>query len=79
MRAGVGLFIIIGKVPIGDLAHNFINTPPRIERFINRQPHPFIAKVYRPSQSEREQRPDCPGRVDLWLSKDEWSNCYEAR
>ena len=79
MRAGVGLFIIIGDAPIEELANNFINTFHRVGKFLEGHRTPFIAKVYRPSKSEREQRPGCPGRVDLWLSKDEWSNCYEAR
>ena len=72
MRAGVGLFILIGKATTRELAENFVNTKQRITAFLERHPPPFIAKVYRPSRSERENRPNHPGRVELWLSLKEW-------
>lgn len=72
MHAGVGLFILIGKVPSKELAQNFINTISRVRNFIEHNPPPFITKIHRPSKVEREKRPDCPGRVELWLSRQQW-------
>jgi len=71
VRAGVGLFLVIGKVPFTQLAQNFVNTRKRIERFIERHRRPFIAKVYRPEPRELKRVPTSPGRVELWLESDD--------
>jgi hypothetical protein len=69
MRHGVGLLVIIGAVPFADLARAFLATLPSIERFLENQKPPFIAKVYRPSSSDKAQRGTLPGRVELWYPK----------
>lgn len=66
MRAGVGLFVLIGTAPLAELARNFIMTFPKIEQFIEENSRPFIAKVYRPSEKIRTLNPDHPGRVEIW-------------
>src|SRR3989304_811218 len=71
VRAGVGLFLVIGKVPFTQLAQNFVNTRKRIERVIERHRRPFIAKVYRPEPRELKRVPTSPGRVELWLESDD--------
>ena len=37
------------KQPFAELALNFVNTLPRIDRFLAQNDAPLIAKVYRPS------------------------------
>lgn len=64
--AGVGLFIVIGKVPFPQLAENFIATLPKIKRFVDQHPRPFIAKIYRPDGKTRKLQQNQPGRVEMW-------------
>jgi hypothetical protein len=67
-RFGVGLFVLVGKVPSNELAYNFINTLPKIEKFVNNNTRPFIAKIYRPAQKSREQKRKKSGSVQMWVS-----------
>jgi hypothetical protein len=66
MLRGVALLVIVGKAPYPDLAHAFLATLPRIERFLARHEPPFIAKVYRPSPAETAKNRAAPGRTELW-------------
>lgn len=68
IRHRIALLVIIGAAPHADLAHAFVATLPRIERFLSRQEPPFIAKVYRPSPAETARRTDAPGRIEPWYS-----------
>jgi hypothetical protein len=65
MRHGVALLVIIGAAPFSDLARAFVATRPRVERFLDQNRPPFIAKVYRPSPAET-LRGAGTGRVELW-------------
>ena len=79
MRAGVGLFILVGHAPHRELANNFINTLHKVESFIKKHERPFIAKIYRPLRKLRSSSSNRPGRVVLWLSYEEWvekTGCY---
>ncbi len=69
MRHNVALLVIIGDAPYPDLAHAFVATLPRIEKFLARTRPPFIAKVYRPAAKEVARKPSAPGRVELWYPK----------
>ncbi len=60
----VALLVVVGKVPLADLARNFVNTLPRIEDFLDSHQPPYIAKVYRPPTSELTQ-----GSIQLWYPK----------
>jgi hypothetical protein len=74
MRAGVGLFVLIGQTTHRELAENFVNSIDKVRSFIEANKRPFIAKIYRPSPSEMQKKnKSCPGKVELWLSHDEWS------
>lgn len=68
MRHGVALLVIIGKAPYPELAHAFVATLPRIESFLADHIPPYIAKVYRPSPSEKG-RSHVAGRVELWYPR----------
>ena len=71
MRAGVGLFILVGHAPHRELANNFINTLHKVESFIKKNKRPFIAKIYRPYKKPCSLSSSRPGRVVLWLSYEE--------
>ena len=66
IRHRVSLLVIIGHAPFPDLAHAFVATLPRIERFLAQHKPPFIAKVYRPTPAETARRATALGRIDLW-------------
>jgi PIN like domain len=66
MQAGIALLVVIGNAPYPELASNFVRTIDRIERFLEAHEPPFIAKVYRP------QSDGVHGRVELWLSHEDW-------
>ena len=56
-RYGVALLIVIGKAPFPDLARSFVANADAIQRFVDRQTPPFIAKVYR------------TGAITLWYPR----------
>ncbi len=64
---GVSLIILIGKVPLPQLADNFVYSLSRIEAFIDRREPPYIAKLYRPSLAELAKNPGLPGSIKPWF------------
>ena len=62
----VALLVIVGKVPLPDLAQNFVNTLRRIEEFLDGHKPPYIGKVYRPSASEPARDLLAQGSISLW-------------
>jgi PIN like domain len=70
MEAGARVFVLVGSAPHPELADNFVATMPRILRFLKRNRGPFIAKVSRPN--ERDRQLGRSGQVGLWLSHADW-------
>jgi len=68
-RFQVSLFIVVGKVPAAELAHNFIRTLQRIESMLDERRPPFIAKVYRPAAVDIARSATAAGHVELWYPK----------
>lgn len=64
------LFILIGATTHQEHAENFVATLPAIQRFLNRNPNPFVAKIRRPSGSKKVGK--ASGKVTLWLSYEDW-------
>ena len=64
-RFQVALLIVVGKVPVAELAHNFVRTLDRIESLLDERRPPFIAKVYRPAA----QSAAAAGSVEVWYPK----------
>lgn len=64
----IGLFVIVGKAPFPELAYNFVLTLPNIIKFIENNPRPFIAKVYRPDKTRRKAKRQSAGLVKMWVS-----------
>lgn len=60
LRHRVALLVVIGHAPFPELAHNFVNTLPRIEAFVDIHEPPYIAKVYRAARGE------AAGSIALW-------------
>ena len=65
----VALLVVVGKVPLAELAHNFVNTVQRIEAFVDGHQPPYIAKVYRPSATDLSRDATASGSVALWYPK----------
>lgn len=77
MRAGTALFIVIGPgANTLDLARNFIACRHKIERFIQANRPPFIARVYRPSTEKVRRGSRKSGEVKLWLAYTEWEQSH---
>ena len=62
----VGLILLAGQAPHDELARNFVATFPRIERFLDGQAPPFIAKLFRASAAEVAKSPAASGKIELW-------------
>ena len=69
IRHGVALLIVSGKVPLPNLARNFVASLSRIEAFLDGHEPPYIAKVYRPSAAELASKPNTKGSIALWYPK----------
>jgi hypothetical protein len=69
MRHRVALLIVSGKVPLPDLAHNFVTSLARIEAFLDEHAPPYIAKVYRRSAVVLKRKPSTQGSIALWYPK----------
>jgi predicted nuclease of predicted toxin-antitoxin system len=67
-KFGIGLFTIVGKAPFAELAQNFVFTLPKIIKFIDKNPRPFIAKVYRPDKTRKKAKSQPSGYVKMWVS-----------
>lgn len=65
----VALLVVVGKVPLAELAQNFVNTLPKIEGFVDAHRPPYIAKVYRPPAPELAKDPAATGSISLWYPK----------
>ena len=63
------MLVVVGKVPLTELAANFVVTIPPISAFLASHQAPFIAKVYRPTQKELSTRPSSAGSISLWYPK----------
>jgi hypothetical protein len=70
MRAGVALFIVIGKMPHDALARLLIQMAHKIEAWRDKHSPPFVAKIYRPDVKTTHFTK--PGRIEMFLSAEEW-------
>lgn len=66
IRNCVKLLVTIGKAPFAELALNFVNTLPKIDRFLERNDAPLIAKIYRPSPGQLAANPSAMGDIVRW-------------
>ena len=79
MRSGARLLVLVGgDARAADLARNFVNTLPAVERFLARHPAPFIAKLYRPNPVTEIER-GTPGSIELKLSLSDWRRLQRPR
>ncbi|HEX5409670.1 MAG TPA: hypothetical protein VFW89_07880 [Gemmatimonadaceae bacterium] len=65
----VSLLVVVGTAPFVQLAHAFVRTEHQVLQFLERNPPPVIAKVYRPSPADLERNPGAGGRVERWYPK----------
>lgn len=66
VRYRVALLVVIGQTPFPELAHNFVNSIRRIERFVDMHEPPYIAKVYRAAPIDLARNATAAGSVSLW-------------
>jgi len=59
----VMLVLVGANAKAAELAHNFVNTLPRIEAFLAHAPVPVMAKVFRPNPTSQVAEGK-PGRVE---------------
>lgn len=72
MLSGVAMFCLVGGMAKAeDLAQNFVNTRDSIATFLEANPPPFVAKVYRPSPLAAISR-GVPGQVKRVMNYAEW-------
>lgn len=72
MQSGACLLVLIGgDAPAAQLARNFVNTLPQVQRLLAQTPPPFIAKVYRPSPVSAVES-GTPGTVEVKLTVARW-------
>lgn len=64
----IGMFVIVGKSPLAELAQNFVYTLNQINRFVDKNPRSFIAKIYRPDSKNIKTKSDASGYVKMWVS-----------
>lgn len=69
IRHGVRLLVIIGDAPYPELARSFVMTLHRIEAFLEQNPAPLIAKVYRASPMDLAKNPSAAGRIERWYPR----------
>jgi hypothetical protein len=60
------LLVVVGKAPYPELAKSFVATVPTIAAFVAHHAAPWIAKVYRQTQSRNSMEPRS-GAVALWF------------
>jgi len=73
MRSGARLLQLAGaNAPTAQVALNFVNTLPRIERFLARHRGPLIARVYRPTGGTDAIASGEPGSIVLYLDLAQW-------
>jgi hypothetical protein len=63
LRFKVALLIVIGRVPMAQLARGFVTSMNAIEAFLALHAPSYIAKVYRPTSD------GTVGRIELWYPK----------
>jgi hypothetical protein len=73
MKHGVRAFMLIGTRQAQEHAENFIRSWHLVERALRRQRSPFIAKLHHPTPRERHRKRKPTGRVEIWLSWEDWS------
>lgn len=70
MEMGVQLFVCIGDWPHVQLAENLVNSLARVERHLQKERQPFIARVYMAKSEDRFKGKG--GEVKLWLTHAQW-------
>lgn len=70
MMRRVAHFIHVGRLRHSELAESFVLAAPRILRFRDRYPPPFIAKVHRPERKTPYRI--TPGAITMVLTHQQW-------
>lgn len=71
MRAGVALFIVVGRMRHDELGEFLVRMAPRLVAFRAANEPPFIAKVYR-RDARHPTHTRVAGRIELLMNRREW-------
>jgi len=63
------LLVVVGNAPFAQLAEAFVRSEGKVVQFLEGNPPPVIAKVYRPSPADLARNPGAGGRVERWYPK----------
>lgn len=63
----VGMFILVAKASLAELASGFAEMIQTVVRFIRKDHRPFIAKIYRTNHSPKDTRKHS-GQLVVWKS-----------
>lgn len=63
----VGMFILVAKASLAELASGLAEMIQTVVRFIRKDHRPFIAKIYRPAPAKKDKlKPS--GQIVMWKS-----------
>lgn len=68
LDGGLGLIVIVGKLPFPELATHFAHSIAVVERFVQKHERPWIAKFYPPTPTEMARKLKPRGRIELWIA-----------
>jgi hypothetical protein len=69
LEGGLGLIVVVGKLPFPELAEHFVNAISMVERFVHRHERPWIARFYPPTPKEIATKLKPRGRIEIWIDK----------
>lgn len=69
LDGGLGLIVVVGKLPFPELAEHFVNAIAAVERFVQRHRRPWIARFYPPTPQEMATKLHPRGRIEMWIDK----------
>lgn len=72
MNHSVRAFMLMGSHTAAEHAANFIRSGHVVTRLLRRHRDPFIAKLHHPTPRELHKKRNPAGRVEIWLSWEEW-------
>lgn len=72
LEHGVRAFMLMGTRTLQEHAENFLRCTHLVERALRGHQDPFIAKLYHPTPRALERKRKPTGRVEIWLSWEEW-------
>lgn len=68
LDGGLGLIVVVGKLPFPELATHFAHSIAAVERFVQKHERPWIARFYPPTPADLARKLRPRGRIELWIA-----------